>query len=301
MVAWYQRAVRSMTGYGRGMAEHADRRAFVEIRSVNHRFLDLKIRGGPLDPAVEEKVATRVKQTVERGSVTVVVRCERGGAAAAVRVDQSAARRIHRELCALAEALRMPASQVTLELLCAQPGVLVTDEVADEPEAVAEVVLAAVEQALATLLRMRESEGATLADDVARRLARLLALVDQVDAAARPAPKEARRRLEERIGRLVAGSKVVVEEARIAQEVAMLADRLDVTEELVRLRSHAEQVASIMSERGAVGRRLDFLVQEMGREFNTVASKSQSSEIARAVVEAKAELEKVREQVQNIE
>jgi uncharacterized protein (TIGR00255 family) len=149
---------------------------------------------------------------------------------------------------------------------------------------------------------MRDAEGQALARDMARRFDGLRALGASLERLALAAPDDAEKRLRDRLSRLLAGGKVAVDEARLAQEVAILADRMDITEELVRVGSHIAQLGELLAQRDqAVGRRLDFLVQELGREFNTVASKSQSAEIARAVVEAKAELEKVREQVQNVE
>lgn len=148
---------------------------------------------------------------------------------------------------------------------------------------------------------MRDTEGAALAADVGARLDRLEAITESLASLAQSAPEDGKRRLEERIERLLSSSKVEVDAQRLAQEVAVLADRLDVTEELVRARSHIEQFRTFLRAGEPVGRRLDFLSQELGREYNTVTSKSQSAEIARAVVEAKAELEKIREQVQNLE
>lgn len=290
-----------MTGYGQAAAERDGRRAVVEIRAVNHRFLDLKVRGPSLDPAVEEAVTSAIRKRIERGSITAGLRVELRGGAAAVRVDQEVARRVHAELSGLRAALGIE-EPVSLALVCAQPGVLVPQEDATDAEALVACVREATEQALDALVGMREAEGTALAQDMGARLGRLAALADEIAGRAATAPEEARRRLEERLARLLQGSRVEVDEVRLAQEVALLADRLDVTEELVRLRSHLEQASQIMAEsQGGVGRRLDFLVQELGREINTIGAKSQSAEIARAVVAAKAELEKVREQVQNIE
>jgi uncharacterized protein (TIGR00255 family) len=192
--------------------------------------------------------------------------------------------------------------RIPLELICAQPGVLVPIEGDRSSEALTECVVEAVDRALDDLIAMRDAEGQALARDLAGRLDVLRGVAAALQRLAGTAPEDGERRLRERLSRLVAGGKVAVDEARLAQEVAILADRLDITEELVRVGSHMAQVAELIAQSSqAVGRRLDFLVQELGREFNTVASKSQSAEIARLVVEAKAELEKVREQVQNVE
>ena len=295
-----------MTGYGRGVAERDGRRAVVEIRSVNHRFMDVKLRGASLDAALEEKVTARVRERVTRGSVTIAVRVDGAGSGVTMRVDHEAARRVHGELRQLALALEIE-PRISLDLVCAQPGVLVAADSERSPgsgadELVAECVSEAMERAVDDLLTMREVEGQTLARDLGRRFEALRDLGAQIQRLAASAPDDAERRLRDRLGRLLASSKVALDEARLAQEVAVLADRMDVTEELVRVGSHIGQLGELVAQSGqAVGRRLDFLVQELGREFNTVASKSQSAEIARLVVEAKAELEKVREQVQNVE
>ncbi|WP_428265429.1 YicC/YloC family endoribonuclease [Haliangium sp.] len=290
-----------MTGYGRGAVEAEGTRVIVEARSVNHRFLDLRLRGSSLSPEVEESVTGAVRRRIERGSVTLMVRIEQRGETAAVRIDREAARRVYAELSELRDQLGI-GQPITLELICAQPGVMVTrmDDAGAERTAVC--VLEAAARALDNLVRMRETEGATLSRDLEGRLSRLSELVDEVSEAAVQAPEDARRRLDERINRLMAATGLEAERERVAQEVAILADRLDVTEELVRLRSHLEHTEYLSADiKGSVGRRLEFLVQEMGREFNTISAKSQSVDISRAVVAAKAELEKLREQVQNIE
>jgi len=296
-----------MTGYGRGVAERDGRRAVVEIRSVNHRFMDVKLRGAPLDAGFEEKVAARVRERVVRGSLTVSIHLEGAAAVSSVRVDVDTARRVHAELRKLVAALDLDA-RISLDLICAQPGVLVPVEgdraagAAGMDETLAECASQAVDRALDDLAAMRDSEGETLARDLAGRFEALRGLGAELERLARTQPEDAERRLRDRLSRLLASGKVAVDEARLAQEVAILADRMDVTEELVRVSSHIAQLGEIMAQRQqAVGRRLDFLVQELGREFNTVASKSQSADIARLVVEAKAELERVREQVQNVE
>lgn len=290
-----------MTGYGRGLAEQDGRRVVVEIRSVNHRFMDVKLRGAPLDAPVEDKVTGRLKGRVTRGSLTLTVRIEGTATGPSLRVDEDAARRIHDELSRLARALDLSPT-ISLDLVASQPGVLVPVEGDRSSDALAACVCEATDRALDALLAMRDAEGQALARDLGQRLSHLGELAGAVRSEAGGAPEDSERRLRERLARLLAGGKVAVDEGRLAQEVALLADRMDVTEELVRVESHLRQLEELMEQTGQpVGRRLDFLVQELGREFNTVASKSQSAEIARLVVEAKAELEKVREQVQNIE
>lgn len=291
-----------MTGHGRGVAELAGRRATVEIRSVNHRFLDFKLRGAPLDAQLEDRLVALVRKHVERGSFTITIRDEGAFFAGAVRVDVEAARRVHAALEEVRRAIHSP-EPVPLSLVVAQPGVLQIGDGVAEPDAVWAALRPAVEAALGELIEMRRREGEALAADLAERLDRLAAFSTEVAGLAAAQPEEWRRRLAERVERLVSVSSPAaqVDPARLAGEIAILADRLDVTEELVRIRSHLEQARALLGESGAVGRRLEFLVQELGREVNTIGSKSQSAEIARRVVDAKAELEKIREQVQNVE
>jgi uncharacterized protein (TIGR00255 family) len=294
-----------MTGYGRGTSEHAGWRATVDVRAVNHRFLDLKLRGVGLAPAVEDAVGARVRAAVARGAVVVGVhRADTRDAAPTI--DRVAARRAYLSLRALADELVLPPPG--LELILAQPGVMAgpgagassDDETA---QTIAKVVDGAVIAALAQLATMRQAEGDALARDLEARVDELAALHDRIGGLAVAAPAAAAARLRDRLRRLLADEGAAVDPARLAQEVALLADRTDISEELVRLASHLEQVRALIraTTPDGVGRRLDFLIQELGREFNTMGSKSAAAELSAAVVEGKAVLEKLREQVQNVE
>ncbi|MEO8707042.1 MAG: YicC/YloC family endoribonuclease [Kofleriaceae bacterium] len=286
--------MRSMTGYGRGVASHGGTRATVDIRAVNHRFLDLKLRGAGLAPALEEQVSSRIRAKLERGSVAVSIHLANERAAATTRIDPDAARAAYETLAATAQALSVAGPDLALVL--AQPGVVIANDVDDaEPP-----VLPALELALAQLDQMRTTEGAALATEITNRLGELTALRATIATLAAGVPQQITKRLNERIKRLLE-DPAGVDPARVAQEVAMLADRADITEELVRLASHLDQARGLLAATSPSGRRIDFLVQEIGRELNTIGSKSTVAEISTAVVEAKAVLEKVREQVQNVE
>ena len=287
-----------MTGFGRGIAEQAGLRATVDIRSVNHRFLDLKLRGTAIPPALEEVLTARVRAALERGSVAVainVTRISRDGAALGQAIDPVAAAAAHAQLAALAAQLGLPGPDLALVL--AQPGVISTAERTEEDPP----VLPALDAALAQLDRMRTTEGAALAADLTARFDEMTALRTQIATLAAAVPHQLTKRLQERISRLLDGHETNVDPARLAQEVALLADRSDITEELVRLASHLDQARSLIASTASAGRRLDFLVQEIGRELNTIGSKSTITEISAAIVDGKAVLEKVREQVQNVE
>jgi uncharacterized protein (TIGR00255 family) len=286
-----------MTGYGRGVAEHEGVRATVEVRAVNHRFLDLKLRGASIAPATEEAITARVRGAVERGSVAVSVHLQSAGATAGVRIDAEAARRAYDMLAETATRLGLAGPDLALVL--AQPGVIVAGEDGGEVDP---PVLAALDAALAQLDQMRAAEGDALAAELRARLDELSALRTTIAGLAATLPQAISKRLHDRVKRLLESSAAgSVDQGRLAQEVALLADRADVTEELVRLLSHVDQMRALLTTKAAAGRRLDFLVQEIGRELNTIGSKSTLAEISAAVVEGKAVLEKVREQVQNVE
>jgi len=273
-------------------------RATVDVRAVNHRFLDLKLRGAPLAPATEEAIGARVRGKLDRGAVTIAVHVERQTAASTARIDADAAARAYAQLAQLAVSLDLPGPDLALVL--AHPGVVVQaeDTAAHDPA----VVIAALDGALAQLDTMRVAEGRALATELAARLDELAALRTTIATIAAGLPQVLTKRLQERLRRLLEPQEgASLDPARLAQEVAILADRADVTEELVRLASHIDQARQLLAGDGAAGRRLDFLVQEIGRELNTIGSKSAVAEISAAVVEAKAVLEKVREQVQNVE
>jgi uncharacterized protein (TIGR00255 family) len=208
---------------------------------------------------------------------------------------------VHAELSALAQALGVTAPDLALVL--AQPGVMVTREPDDDEAQIAAQVATALEAALAQLDSMRRAEGTALATELRTRFGELAELRVKIAELAAGLPQQLSKRLQERVKRLVDDADIdpALGPARMAQEIALLADRSDVTEELVRLASHLDQATALIGGAGAVGRRLDFLVQEIGRELNTIGSKSSLTEISAAVVDAKATLEKVREQVQNVE
>jgi uncharacterized protein (TIGR00255 family) len=297
--------MRSMTGFGRGTGTQGRVRATVDVRSVNHRFLDLKLRGAPLQPALEEAVSGKVRAAIERGSVALTIHLVREGEAS-TRIDKQAARAAHAMLSDLARELSLPAPD--LGMVLAQPGVVITgDDHRDETDDVA--VVAALEAAIKQLNTMRDTEGAALAKDLLARVDELTNLRMTITKLAADIPERTQKKLHERLKRLVAddaSDKAMdhsgwLDPQRLAQEVAVMADRADVSEELVRLESHLQQAKALITGSSASGRRLDFLVQEIGRELNTIGSKSAVAEISSAIVEAKAVLEKVREQVQNVE
>ena len=285
-----------MTGFGRGSVDAGDRRLRVEIRSVNHRGLDVKIRSSEADAYCDNEIARAVRGAVERGAVTVLIREE--SAAGSAGVDEPRVRALHQVLERLRQELEIE-EPVTLATVGAFLEASRGSDLAGE--ALWEALRPGVEAALRELGAMRAREGAALAADLGTRRLRLVELGAQLRSRASALPDRFAQRLEERLGgpgRLIPSG---IDPARLAQEVALMAERLDVSEELVRLDTHLGHLGEILGAGGAVGRKLDFVIQEIGRELNTVASKAQDAEMAAVVIDAKAELEKLREQAQNVE
>ena len=280
-----------MTGFGRGSVDAGERRLRVEIRSVNHRGLDLKIRSGESDAFCDSEIARSVRAAVERGAVTVLIRDE--SAAASAGIDAARVRALFGVLEQLRQELQI-AEPVTLGTVGAYLGA--SHGSALSGESLWALLRPAVAAALKELTAMRAREGAALAVDLVARRTRLGELAASLRTRAATLPEKFSQRLQERLA-----GQTTIDPARLAQEVALMAERLDVSEELVRLETHLVHLGDILEGSGAVGRKLDFVVQEIGRELNTVASKAQDAEMAAVVIDAKAELEKLREQAQNVE
>jgi len=290
--------IRSMTGFGSGRGSSGGEEVDVEVRSVNHKFCEVKARLPRELSAAEVEIAKTVKDRLARGGVEVAVR--RGGAAATFtpRIDVALAESYARAFAEIQARLSLP-GQVTLAEILAADGVVRLEEREMNADAAREALRRALGAALDALVAMRAREGEALARDLAGRLDAIAVLASRV-AELVPRTVEAHRaRLAERVAELARG--VPVDPTRLAQEVALFADRTDVTEELTRLASHVAQARALLGLAEPAGRKLDFLVQEMHREANTIGSKSQSAEIAGQVVSLKAEIERIREQVQNVE
>lgn len=295
--------VRSMTGYGVAEVDIQGGRWWVEVRSTNHRFLEVTVRLPAELGALEERVRAEVAGRLHRGRVAVVVRDEGGDRPRNVAVDVELARRYAQALEELRQALGLQDS-LTFAALLSLPQVVRVEEARPDVESSWQILHGALERALDALVGMREQEGARLAEDLRERVDRLEGWVEVVQRRTEGMPQAYAERLRGRVAALMRALQVeaLPDEARLAMEVAALADRCDVREELVRLRSHLQQARILLeSTDGAVGRKLEFLLQEMQREVNTVGSKAVDLEVTRAVLEMKSELEALREQVQNVE
>lgn len=293
--------IRSMTGYGRAEGPVGKRRLAVEIKAVNHRFLNFFAKLPPEIQQFEPEILGLVKENLQRGQVSVFAVWDgRGGGDAGVVVNPDAARQA---ADALREAARAAGvrDEITLSHLLAIPAVTSQGGADLDSEELWTAAAPLFREALAGLDQLRLREGKDLATDIRSRIDAVSQLTGQVEARRPSLVEEVRTRLGKRVQDLLQGLDVAVAEERVAVEVALFADRSDVSEEIVRLRSHCEKFLELLDQEGAVGRKLDFLLQEMNRETNTIGSKASDATISRCVVEMKSELEKVREQVQNLE
>ena len=291
--------IHSMTGYGRATQTLHGREITVEMRSVNNRFLDCSVKLPRAFSYAEEPVKQKIKEQVARGKVDVYITVNfTEGENVKVSLNRPV-------LEGYLEALRTISrdyevrDDLSATALARFPDVFVVEKPEEDEEQNAADIVAVAQEAIANYNAMRAVEGTALATDLRSRSATILSYVEKVEARSPVTVGEYRARLENKL-REVLESKSI-EESRILTEAAIFADKVAVDEETVRLRSHLNQMEALLSSGGAIGRKLDFLLQEMNREANTIGSKGNDIEQARNVVEIKAELEKIREQIQNIE
>ena len=300
-------SLKSMTGFGRG-EYHADGLDLVvEIKAVNHRYNETVVRMPRVLNALEDRIRRHIAGEISRGRVDLFITLEdRRPGLKTVSVDKELAIAYHnalRELALVAGAdLSAIAPNEQFVNLLRYPELLNSTQVEGDAEGYWEPLLGALQTALSHLLEMRQHEGDHIAQDLCERIDLLDQLVAQVEVRMPEVVVDYEKRLRDRLADLMArDSGIAVDPARLAQEVVLFADKTGVTDELVRLRSHMKQFRHIINTGGSIGRKLDFIVQEINRETNTIASKANDSTIANVVVEIKSEIEKVREQIQNIE
>ena len=291
--------IRSMTGYGRAVETIDGREITAELRSVNNRYLDCTVKMPRIYAFAEDSVKTHVKSAISRGKVDVFI---------AVNVMEDMQMRIsvnHPVLEGYLSAMRSIASDygvrddISVTALSRLPDVFVVEKAEEDEEKLTQDILSVVDKALEKFTAMRTTEGAALEADLRGRAATILTLVEKVEQRSPVTLAEYRARLTEKMQEVL--QSTTIDEGRILQEAAIYADKIAVDEETVRLRSHLNQLETMLTNGGAIGRKLDFLRQELNREANTIGSKGNDLEQARTVVEIKAELERIREQTQNIE
>lgn len=291
--------LRSMTGYGSSEQTAGSRRIRVEVRSVNQRFLEVSIKAPRLLLQIEDRIKKAVESAVDRGRVTVHVEWHDSEAASCTTVNLTAARGLVEALRNLKSELKLP-GEIGVDLVAGLPQVVEQFEETPSAETVWHDLAPVLSKALEGMVAMRGREGAELGRDFAARLDVIEGHIVTLEKGAPRAAALEKARLAERVKSLM-GEGLVVDESRLAQELAMAAERCDYTEEVVRLRSHVAQTRQALKAGEPVGKRLNFLVQEMHREVNTVGSKNTDVEVGNAVIALKEEVEKLREQVQNLE
>jgi uncharacterized protein (TIGR00255 family) len=291
--------LKSMTGFGRGEGETSLGKVFVETRSVNHRYSDINIKLPKRLTPFENRIKEIIRTQVSRGKVDIFLKLDSlGEENVQLSVDLHLAEQYYQALQSLKESLHLR-DKISLELVAGAKDVITAKEETGDLEPFWQEVLPILKRSFQDFDDMKRSEGEILLKDLQQRLERITQQLNEIKHLF-PARLEAyQNRLHERIRSLLVG--IDVDPSRFQQEVALLAERTDITEEIVRAESHLTQFLTLLNAKEPVGRKMDFLLQEIHREFNTVSAKANDAEISQRVVEIKSELEKIREQVQNIE
>lgn len=298
--------LKSMTSFGRGVAVGVNYKLTVELKSVNNRYLEVVAHTPRLLLFLEPLIKTQVAQAAARGKVDVFVQLENiGEQTPKLRVDKALAAAYLQAAKELAASLKMPLNvKLTMRNLVAMPGLITlapAEEATDAQQAeLTEVLSRALSEALVAFVSMRELEGGRLQVDLLTRAKQVSGMVAKIEQLAEQVVADYQNKLLARIGELLPAN-IALDEARLVNEVAYFADRACINEELVRLQSHLLQLEELLQKEEPVGRKLDFLLQEINREVNTIGSKANYLAINQLVIEAKSELEKIREQVQNLE
>ena len=291
--------VKSMTGFGRCEVSEVDRKMTVEMKSVNHRYLDVAIKMPKKLNYFESAIRSLLKTYMQRGKVDIFITYEDlSENNVALRYNKEIAAEYLKYLNQMAEEFGLE-QDVKVGALSRYPEVLVMEEVQDDEEELWKMLEQALKGACEQFVATRVKEGENLKRDLLGKLDELLAHVDYVEERSPQIVAEYRTKLEDKVKELLADTQI--EESRIASEVTIFADKICVDEEIVRLRSHIEHTRATLEEKDSVGRKLDFIAQEMNREANTILSKANDLEISNHAIELKTGIEKVREQIQNIE
>ena len=288
-----------MTGYGRGEGESGLGKVLVESRSVNHRYSDINIRFPKRLAIFENRIKEIIRSQISRGRIDVSIKLDAlGGEKFQLQVDSNLAEQYFQALLSLKDKFQLR-GEITLELLAGAKDLISAKEEVGDIEPYWLEIVPILKRALQEMDEMKCSEGNALVKDIQTRLERITRQLKEIKAQLPSYVEAYQNRLRERLQSLLGG--IEVDPGRLQQEIALLAERTDITEEIVRTESHLSQFALLFNEKESVGRKMDFLLQEIHREVNTVSAKANDAEISRKVVEIKSELEKVREQAQNIE
>ncbi|MGY8783031.1 MAG: YicC/YloC family endoribonuclease [Fidelibacterota bacterium] len=284
--------IKSMTGFGRSEAGSDVNKIEVEIKSVNSRFLEIKFRGYTLEPILEKQIYTVLDKMLKRGNIQVRIDFNKLSQTNKIMFNKERFEVIQNVLKEIQVGY---GQRINLSDIITTQDLLKSNDSSDFDNA---DILDAVKNALVQLNQMREKEGQLIYLDLTKRISNLKLIIDKSEKLAKIFSSEKELLLRKKIKELLLNESL--DESRLIQEVAYIADRADITEELVRCRSHFEQLDAYMDDSEPVGKKINFLIQEIGREVNTIGSKSHQTEVTKNVIELKAELEKIREQIQNV-
>jgi len=293
--------IRSMTGYGRAESVIMGRKFVIEMKSVNHRYLEISLRLPGMLLFLEPEIKKRIGEQFSRGRIEATVRVDSDGTAETggrYTLNVPLVRNYHTLLCQMKEELHLE-DAITLAMMAGFRDVFIPTEPDQDPTLLWEELARVLDEAIRMLTEMRMKEGESLQRDLTGRLTLVAGFLEEISGRSPQVVLEYQKRLGDRIRELT--GSLVIDDARLLQEVAIMAERSDITEEIVRFRSHIDQFTDLLGMDDGAGRKIDFLIQEMVREVNTIGSKSGDAEISRNVIGMKSELAKLREQVQNIE
>lgn len=290
--------IKSMTGFGRGEYGEDNINFTVDVRSVNHRYSDFSIRMPRMVSGLEDKVREYAASQVGRGKVDIFINYDSFGQDVQIKLDSNLTKSYIECLNTIKNEFDIK-DDISLSQLTRFSDIIKVEKVEKEEDELWIILKSALEKAFDTLYQMKEREGERLYKDIRYKLGIIVGLVDEIDAKARDLVYAYKDKLQERILELTKG--IALDESRLMTEVALMADKSSIDEEIVRLRSHVVEFQKTMYSQGTIGKKLDFIVQEMNREVNTIGSKGTEIDIINNVVNLKTEIEKIREQIQNIE
>ena len=290
--------IKSMTGFGRGNYENDGRIYSIEIKSVNDKYTDINVRIGRFLNSMEDKIRKKISSAISRGKVDVFVNFENySNKGTKIRINKDLAKEYISELKKLSEetGVRFDISVIDVSKL---PEILKIEDI-DDDELIAKELMQALDEAIENFIKMREIEGEKLVQDIEKRIYLIQEKVNEITDFSGNIVEEYMKKLEIRVNELLKPG--TVDENRLMQEIVIFSDKSSIEEELTRLRSHISQFLTLIKKESPIGKKLDFLIQEMNREINTIGSKANCLEITNRVIEIKTEIENIREQIQNIE
>lgn len=290
--------IKSMTGFGRGKYENGGRTYTVEIKSVNHKYSDINVRLPRFLNSVEDKIRKRVAEVISRGKIDIFVTFENySSQGTTIRINKELAKEYIKELKSLADEADLKFDLNVIDVSKFPEILKLEDE--DNEELIEQELMIALDDALEKFVSMREIEGQKLIEDIERRIYLIQNKVNEITKFSSTLVEEYMAKLQTRINELLAPG--TVDEARLMQEIVIFSDKSSIEEELTRLKSHISQFLELIKQSSPIGKKIDFLIQEINREVNTIGSKANSLDITNKVIEIKTEVENIREQIQNIE